>query len=176
MNSIHDMTPNEVNELNEQTRADLNESVEKYETNKTATMSSAIEHLINVTEAETIDIIFSSPAGESVIKVMASPPQKVLEELFQIGSKAEGAQETSPGDERKLCKILEYICIEPKIPFKIWKSGKLSDEIPARIIFELMKHKVTKHETMVAEVESFRPNKRGATNTRGVPAPPETTE
>ena len=164
MTDINDLTQEEADALNKKTRTDLAESVEQYETKKTAQVSSAIQTLINVTESETHDIEFSGPAGSCTIKVMVSPPQKMLEDLFKIGGKAEGAQETSPEDEDRLCEILEYICVEPKISYDVWKSGQLSDEIAAKIIFELMKHKVSKHDEMVTEIETFRPDKRGSKN------------
>lgn len=166
MSTIDEMTPEEVAALNEQTTADLAESVEEYEVNKSVQVSSAIQTLINVTESETLKVEFYGPAGSSTIEIMVSPPQKMLEDLFKIGGKAEGAQETSDKDDNRLCEILEYICVEPKISFDVWKSGQLSDEIPAKIIFELMKRKATKHEEMVAEIETFRPNKRRAKNLR----------
>ena len=164
MKTINELTQEEADALNEKTRTDLAESVEQYETKKTAQVSSAIQTLINVTESETHDIEFSGPAGSCTIKVMVSPPQKMLEDLFKIGGKAEGAQETSAEDEDRLCEILEYICVEPKIPYDVWMSGQLSDEIAAKIIFELMKHKVSKHDEMVTEIETFRSDKRGAKN------------
>jgi len=164
MKPIDKMTPEEVDLLNATTRTELAESVEQYETKKTAQVSSAIQTLINVTESETHNIEFSGPAGSCIIKVMVSPPQRMLEDLFKIGGKAEGAQETSEEDENRLCEILEYICVEPKIPYDVWKSGQLSDEIAAKIIFELMKHKVSKHDEMVTEIETFRPDKRRSTN------------
>ena len=164
MTELSIMTQEEADALNKKTRTDLAESVEQYETNKTAQVSSAIQTLINVTESETHEIVFSGPAGSCTIKVMVSPPQKMLEDLFKIGGKAEGAKETSPEDEDRLCEILEYICVEPKIPYDVWKSGQLSDEIAAKIIFELMKHKVSKHDEMVTEIETFRQDKRRATN------------
>lgn len=176
MTSIKDMTEDEVNALNEQTRADLAESVEQYETTKTEVVSSAIEHLIHVTESETIDIKFSGPGGSSIIKVMASPPQKILTDLVRIGDASEDDPETNKKDENRLCEILEYICVSPKIPYDVWMSGDISDEVPARIIFELMKFKMTKHEEMVTEVESFRPDKRGAKNSRGVRTPKKGTK
>ena len=164
MKAINELTQEEADTLNEKTRADLSESVEAYETQKTAQVSSAIQTLINVTESETHDIEFSGPAGSCTIKVMVSPPQRMLEDLFKIGGKAEGAQETSAEDEARLCEILEYICVEPKISYDVWMSGQLSDEIAAKIIFELMKHKVSKHDEMVKEIETFRQDKRGAKN------------
>ena len=164
MSELDIMTQEEVDALNKKTRTELAESVEQYETKKTAQVSSAIQTLINVTESEIYDIEFSGPAGSCTIKVMVSPPQRMLEDLFKIGGKAEGAQETSDEDEARLCEILEYICVEPKIPYDVWKSGQLSDEIAAKIIFELMKHKVSKHDEMVTEIETFRPDKRGAKN------------
>ena len=164
MSELDIMTQEEVDALNKKTRTELAESVEQYETKKTAQISSAIQTLINVTESETHKIEFSGPAGSCVIKVMVSPPQRMLEDLFKIGGKAEGDQETSPEDETRLCEILEYICVEPKISYDVWMSGQLSDEIAAKIIFELMKHKVSKHDEMVKEIETFRPDKRGATN------------
>ena len=164
MKAINELTQGEADALNKKTRVELAESVEQYETKKTAQVSSAIQTLINVTESETHDIEFSGPAGSCIIKVMVSPPQRMLEDLFKIGGKAEGAQETSEEDENRLCEILEYICVEPKISYDVWMSGQLSDEIPAKIIFELMKHKVSKHDEMVKEIETFRPDKRGATN------------
>ena len=168
MKAINELTQKEADALNKKTRTDLAESVEQYETKKTAQVSSAIQTLINVTESETHDIEFSGPAGSCTIKVMVSPPQRMLEDLFKIGGKAEGAQETSPEDENRLCEILEYICVEPNIPYDVWKSGQLSDEIPAKIIFELMKHKVSKHDGMVKEIETFRPDKRRPKNTRNM--------
>lgn len=164
MSAINELTAEEAEAINRKTRAELAESVEAYETKKTGQVSSAIQTLINVTESETHEIEFSGPAGSCTIKVMVSPPQKMLEDLFKIGGKAEGAQETSEEDEDRLCEILEYICVEPKIPYDVWKSGQLSDEIAAKIIFELMKRKVTKHEGMVKEIETFRQDKRGAKN------------
>ena len=164
MKAIDKLTQKEADAINEKTRVDLEESVEQYETKKTDKVSCAIQTLINVTESETHDIEFSGPAGSCTIKVMVSPPQKMLEDLFKIGGKAEGAQETSLEDEARLCKILEYICVEPIISYDVWMSGQLSDEIAAKIIFELMKHKVSKHDEMVKEIETFRPDKRGATN------------
>ena len=164
MSELNIMTQEEVDALNEQTRADLAESVEAYETKKTGQVSMAIRTLIEVTESETHDIEFSGPAGSCIIKVMVSPPQKMLEDLFKIGGKAEGSQETSAEDENRLCEILEYICVEPKISYDVWMSGQLSDEIAAKIIFELMKHKVSKHDEMVTEIETFRQDKRGAKN------------
>ena len=176
MSELDIMTQEEVDALNEKTRGELAESVEAYEDKKTAQVSMAIRTLIEVTESETHDIEFSGPAGSSTIKVMVSPPQKMLEDLFKIGGKAEGAQETSDEDEDRLCEILEYICVEPKIPYDVWKSGQLSDEIAAKIIFELMKHKVSKHDEMVKEIETFRQDKRGAKNPGSKRATKKTTK
>ena len=174
--NLDNMSPEEVEALNATTREDLAESVEKYESDKNATISSALDLLIHVIESETLDVVFIGPAGESIIKVMASPPQKLLEQLFKIGNRAEGAQVTSDADERKLCNILEYICIKPKISFDMWMSGQLSDDVPAKIIFELMKYKLTKHDEMVSEVESFRKDERGSKNLRGVRSAKKGTE
>ncbi|MHA1290313.1 MAG: hypothetical protein ACTSPB_23265, partial [Candidatus Thorarchaeota archaeon] len=127
MSDINKFTPEKIDALNEKTRAELAESVEAYEDKKTSQISMAIRTLIEVTESETHDIEFSGPAGSCTIKVMISPPQKMLEDLFKIGGKAEDAQETSAEDEDRLCEILEYICVEPKIPYDVWKSGQLSD-------------------------------------------------
>ncbi len=164
MKAIDKLTQEEADTLNEKTRADLAESVEAYETQKTAQVSSAIQTLINVTESETHDIEFSGPAGSCTLKIMASPSQNILKDLFRIGSENKGEQEVSIEDEDRLCKILEHICIDPKIPYDVWKSGQLSDELIATIIFELMKHKVSKHDEMVTEIETFRQDKRGAKN------------
>jgi len=176
MSDINKFTPEKIDALNEKTRAELAESVEAYEDKKTSQISMAIRTLIEVTESETHDIEFSGPAGSCTIKVMISPPQKMLEDLFKIGGKAEDAQETSAEDEDRLCEILEYICVEPKIPYDVWKSGQLSDEIPAKIIFELMKQKVSKHEEMVTEIETFRTDKRGAKNPGNKRATKKTTK
>ena len=164
MTELSIMTPEEADALNKKTRTDLAESVEQYETKKTAQVSSAIQTLINVTESETHDIEFSGPAGSCILKIMASPSQNILKDLFRIGSKNEGDYKVSIEDEDRLCKILEHICIDPKISYDMWKSGQLSDELIATIIFELMKRKVTKHEDMVTEIETFRPDKRRSTN------------
>lgn len=166
MTDINELTQEEADALNKKTREDLAESVEQYETKKTAQVSSAIQTLINVTESETHEIEFSGPAGSCTLKIMASPSQNILKDLFRIGNKSEGDHEVSIEDEDKLCKILEQICIDPKIPYDVWKSGQLSDELIATIIFELMKRKVTKHEGMVKEIETFRQDKRGAKNPR----------
>ena len=176
MNAITKLTQEEADALNKKTRTELAESVEQYETKKTAQVSSAIQTLINVTESETIEIEFSGPAGSCTIKAMVSPPQNMLEDLFKIGGKAEEAQETTPEDENRLCEILEYICVEPNIPYDVWKSGQLSDEIAAKIIFELMKHKVSKHDEMVTEIETFRQDKRRPKNTRNKRATKKTTQ
>ena len=164
MKPINELTAEEAEAINRKTRTELAESVEQYETKKNVQVSSAIQTLINVTESETHYVVFSGPAGICKIKVMVSPPQKMLEDLFKIGGKAEEAQETSEEDENRLCEILEYICVDPKISYDIWKSGQLSDEIAAKIIFELMKYKVSKHDEMVTEIETFRQDKRGTTN------------
>ena len=164
MNAINELTQGEVDALNEKTRVDLAESVEQYETKKKVQVSSAIQTIINVTESETHNIEFSGPAGSCTLKIMASPSQNILKDLFRIGSENKGGQEVSIEDEDQLCKILEHICIDPKIPYDVWKSGELSDELIATIIFELMKHKVSKHDEMVTEIETFRQDKRGAKN------------
>ena len=176
MKAINQLTAEEAEAINRKTRADLAKSVEQYETKKTAQVSSAIQTLINVTESETHEIEFSGPAGSCTLKIMASPSQNILKDLFRIGNKSEGDQKVSIEDEDKLCKILEQICIDPKIPYDVWKSGQLSDELIATIIFELMKRKVTKHEGMVKEIETFRQDKRGAKNPRNKRVTKKTTK
>ena len=176
MTELSIITQEEADALNVKTRADLAESVEQYEIKKTAQVSSAIQTLINVTESETHDIEFSGPAGSFTLKIMASPSQNILKDLFRIGNQSKEDHEISTEDEDRLCKILEHICIDPKIPYDVWKSGQLSDELIATIIFELMKRKVTKHEGMVKEIETFRPDKRGATNPGNKRATKKTTK
>ena len=164
MTELSIITQEEADALNKKTRTDLAESVEAYEDQKTAQVSMAIRTLIEVTESETHDIEFSGPAGSCTLKIMASPSQNILKDLFRIGNESKGDHEVSIEDEDRLCKILEHICINPKIPYDVWKSGQLSDELIATIIFELMKRKVTKHEGMVTEIETFRQDKRRPKN------------
>lgn len=176
MKSIDELTPEEVEDLNDQTREELLDDLEERDEQRAVVVSSAIKNLISVTESEAVDIEFSGPAGSCTITVMVSPPQKIFEDLVKIATTAEKQEKTSSEDTERMCEILEYLCIEPKIPKDVWMSGQLSDDIPARIIVELMKHKALKHDSMESELTSFRQNKRGTKNTRGRRTPKNTTK
>jgi hypothetical protein len=158
--SLDNLTPQEADELNRQTEAELQQDVEQFENERKAVVSSALQHLLDVTEHELIEIPFSSSAGEAILKVKANPPQKTMKDLMRISQAAEKGEETTDEEENRLCRILEDLTIEPKIPFEVWKSGQVPDVIAARIIVELMKHTARQQDEMVEEVESFRKDGR----------------
>jgi hypothetical protein len=158
-------------EQNARVEKELEDGVAEYEETRGAEVSSALAHLIHATESETIDVVFGSGKDAYTIKVMASPPQRILESLTALNDKAPTRK-----DEIALCETLEYICVDPKITSDVWDSGQLSDEIPARIIFELMKHKIVKQDAMEEEIKSFREDKRGTKDTRGVRTPKKSTK
>ena len=165
------MNKETIAEQNARVEQELNDGVTQYEEKRGAEVSSALAHLIHATESETIDVVFGSGEDACTIKVMASPPQRMLESLAALNDK-----EPTRADEIALCDTLEYICVDPKITSDEWDSGQLSDEIPARIIFELMKHKITKQDSMEEEIKSFRKDKRGAKNTGGSRTPKKSTK
>lgn len=172
---LDDLTPEEIEDLNDQTRAELESDMAESEAKKSAVVSSAIQKLISVTESETTDVVFEGPAGSCTVTVMVSPPQKIFEDLMQIANRSESGED-SDADQGRMCEILEYVCVEPKISKDVWMSGQLSDEIPARIIVELMKHKVSKHEEMESELKQFRPDERRSKDARVRRAPKNATE
>lgn len=165
------MSEETIAEQNARVEQELEDGVTQYEEKRGAEVSSALAHLIHATESETIDVTFGSGKDACTIKVMASPPQRMLESM--AGLSRENATED---DEIAFCKLLEYVCVEPKISFDVWHAGQLSDEIAAQIIFEIMKRKEIKGSQMEEEIKSFREDKRGTKNTRGVRTPKKSTK
>ena len=165
------MSEETIAEQNARVEKELEDGVTQYEEQRGAEVSSALAHLIHATESETIDVTFGSGKDAYTIKVMASPPQRILESVTALNEK-----EPTRKDEIALCETLEYICVDPKITSDEWDSGQLSDEIPARIIFELMTHKIVKQDAMEEEIKSFREDKRRAKNIRGVRTPKKSTQ
>lgn len=151
--------------------AALKRDLESMKDERMEKTSSALSLLMEVTASETIEIIFEAKGKKAKIEIIANPPQKILTELFQAAQKAEqlAISGDAQGDvikqtEERLCEILEYLTVQPKISKAVWQSGELSDEIASRIIFELMKYKVQKREVMEQELIPFRQNRRGAKN------------
>lgn len=170
--SLKGLTREEADELNQQTEAELRHDVEQFENERKVVISSALQHLLDVTEHELIEIPFSSSSGEAVLKVKANPSQNIMKELMRISQAAEKGGNTTEADDDRMCRILEDLTVEPKIPFEVWKSGQVPEIIAARIIVELMKHTAVQQDEMVEEVESFRKDRRGskAAGNRGDPA------
>lgn len=167
MTDITKLTPEELEEFNRQNEAELKGDLEGMQQEKADKASSALSLLMDVTASETIEIAFEAKGKKATLEIMANPPQKILTELFQTAQKAEklALAEIAPDKdikrtEDRFIEILEYLTVHPKIPKDVWMSGELSDEIAARIIFELMKYKVQKREAMREDIESFRQNKR----------------
>lgn len=158
--NLNELTQEEADLLNQQTEAELQRDVAEYERNRQETVSKALSHLLGVVESEFFEIEFTGASTKATLKVRANPPQKVLRDLMEISQKAENGHETTEAEEARLCEILEYLCIEPVIPAEVWKAGQVPDEIAARIIIELGKHKVRKQEEMEQDIKSFRKDGR----------------
>ena len=157
-----DMSKEEAEALNATTREELDDKVQEGNEKKNIQVSSALQKLINVTESESIKVVFTGPAGEANLEIRANPSQKTMQDLVRISKDAEDGREAKTDDEDKLCKILEYLTIDPVIPFAVWKSGELPEEIAARIIVELVKYKAIKQDDLEDEIGNFRKIRRGA--------------
>jgi predicted nuclease of restriction endonuclease-like RecB superfamily len=158
--NLNELTQEEADLLNQQTEAELQRDVAEYERNREEKVSKGLSHLLGVVESEFIEIEFTGATSKAVLKIRANPSQKTFLDLTRISQKAEKGQETTEEEEDRLCEILEYLCIEPVIPAEVWKSGDVPEEIAARIIIELGKHKVQKREEMENDIKSFRKDRR----------------
>lgn len=169
-------TQEEADKLNAQTKAELEAEFKEDAEQKQAVVNSGLRHLLDVVQAETIDVKFNTSGGEAVLKIKANPTQKELHDLARISKNAMEGIEEMAGDEDRFCHILESLCVDPPIPFDVWKSGEVPDEIPAYMVIELGKHKEIKQIEMEEDVSSFRENYRRAKTARNVPASEKNTE
>jgi hypothetical protein len=160
------LTQEEADKLNAETEAELMGDINADEEKKQVVISTALKHLLNVVESEFIEIKFNCAGGIANLKIRANPPQKIKTDLFRICKAAESGESQTDADEDRICEILATLCIEPEIPFELWKSGEVPDEIAAQIIFELMKNDLVKREEMEESIKPFRKDGSGATATR----------
>ena len=163
--NLNEITQEEADLLNQQTEAELQKDVAEYERQKTQAVSNALDHLLGVVKSETIEVKFSCSSSEAKLKIKANPSQKVMQDLVRISKAVEQGKQNIEEDEDRLCRIMEDLTVEPVIPFELWKSGEIPEEISARIIIELIKHKATRQEEMEEDIKSFRKDRRRSKTT-----------
>lgn len=171
-----DMTPEELKAQNERIERECLDDIEEKRGERQQEVSTALSHLLGVVESNTIDVEFDGANDTAILKVRASPSQRVMQDIFKMGEAAHNGEGLGSFDEDRVCEILEYLTVDPIIPKAVWMSGDVPDEIAAKVIVSVMLHKVEAQEAIEEDIKNFRKNKRGVKAPRDKRTPAKSTE